>query len=196
MINFTKIIGAQVLSAHNCEIVGTVINMQTNAKNTQIKYLIISGNDDETTYILPTNRIFCIGDAVIIRNRTALSVTSDISILSPINYYAFSISGQALGKIIEIHLDEKLNILSFQTEQNELLPQNLICLNNGFALFNDTDKKYTNGTFAPRTAKIPEANADTLVHALDDEQNGGVATPRTIIARLPKNFRLPPTAQN
>lgn len=191
MINFTKIIGSLVLSAHNCEVVGTVINMQTNAQNNKIKHLIISSNDDETTFILPANRIFRIADAVVIRNNTALSVTSDISVNSIINCQAITISGVALGKITEINLDDKLNIVSFNTEKEELQPRHLISIKNGIALFNDTDKKYSLSTFAPRTSAIPESSPDTLVHALNDEQNGNVSTPRTIIARLPKNFRLP-----
>lgn len=190
MIKFTKIIGAQVLSAYNCEYIGTVINMQTNKQNTHIKHLIISSADDETTYLLPANRIFSISDAVIIRNRTALSVTSDISVFSPINSTAFSITGINLGKICEITLDKKMRITTFDTPTHELAPKSLIFCNNGIALFNDGEKKYTNGCFSPKLGGVPPASDNTLVQALD-EQNNGVSTPRTITARLPRNFRLP-----
>ena len=110
MQKFTQIIGARVISAHNCEYLGTVINMQMNNQNTQIKHLILSGADDETTYILPIKRIFAINDAVIVRNKTALSVTAESKFPNLINATAITLSGNDYGRIDDMELDEKFKI--------------------------------------------------------------------------------------
>ena len=191
MQNFTEIIGAQVLSAHNSMALGTVINMQLNDKNTKVNYLIISGNDDETTYLLPSNKIFAIKDAIIIRNQTALSVTADVGIQNIINANAYSISGKSYGKINEIELDDKFNVINIKTQNENLSPNKIIGFNNGILIFNDTDKKYTNSTFRPRI-KLEQRPDTSIVNVMNAEFNSSaVATPRTVVARLPKNFKEP-----
>ncbi len=192
MQKFTEIIGARVISAHNCEYLGTVINMQMNTLNTQIKHLILSGADDETTYILPTNRIFAIDNAIIVRNKTALSVTSVAQVPNIMNSSAISLSGKDCGRIVDMELDEKLRIAKILTNKNEIEPKNIIGFNNGIALVNDTAKKYTNGSFAPHHITHTHNNAEEItVNALNQDEQNLVATPRTIIARLPKNFKAP-----
>lgn len=190
MQKFTQIIGAKVISAYNCEYLGTVINMQMNKNNTQIKHLIISGADDETTYILPISKIFSLKSAVIIRNKTALSVSVDTNIPNLINAEVVTISGEITGHITDLDLDEKMNIISIISNTQKIEPKNLINFSNGIALINDTTKKYTNHCFAPRITINNTMDTNT-VQALAQEENGSVATPRTIIARLPKNFKLP-----
>lgn len=192
MQKFTQLIGAKVISAHNCEYLGTVLNMYINIKNCKIKYLVLSGADDETTYILPTNRIFAINNAVIVRNKTAISVSSNIELQQIMNSTIISISGKDYGHIVDMELDEKLHIDKILTNENEILPSKIIGLNNGLILINDTDKKYTNFSFAPHHRLQTQENAKSItVHALNQDEQNFVATPRTIIARLPKNFKLP-----
>ncbi len=188
MKKFTEIIGAQVICAHNCAVVGVVINILFNQKRTRARYLLVSGNDDETTFLVPIERIFAINDAVIIRNRNALNVTADITIPSLLNSLVFSISGNFLGYVNEIEFDDKFYITSITTKDTSFTPKMIIGSSDGVILINDTSKKYTNGTFAPRV-KIATTSDTSIVEAMGDDNN--VATPRTIVARLPKNFKVP-----
>ncbi len=191
MQKFTQIIGARVISAHNCEYLGTVINMQMNNQNTQIKHLILSGADDETTYILPIKRIFAINDAVIVRNKTALSVTAESKFPNLINATAITLSGNDYGRIVDMELDEKFKITNILTNDKSISPTKVVSFSNGIALINDTDKKYTNGSFAPHIQINNNQNNVNIVSALEQNETSYVATPRTIIARLPKNFKSP-----
>lgn len=192
MKKFTEIIGAKVFSAYNAEYVGVVLNIQMNRNFTKAKNLIISGNDDETIYLLPFSRIFALGNVVLIRNKTSLSVVPDGIRDSILNAQSITLSGCDTGRITEIEFDDKFNIEKITTETTSFTPNQLIKYENGAALFNDTDKVYAYSRFAPRVA-MPTTTSDITVQALNEPQPplSSVATPRTIIARLPKSFKEP-----
>lgn len=195
MQNFTKIIGMPVISIFNCENVGTVLNMQISKDKSKIKFLVISGNDDETTYLLPTQYVYALDSAVLIRNKQILSVTSELGIQNLINLNAYGLSGKSFGKIKDIELDDKWKIISIQADE-QLNSKNLLDYNNVIALFNDTDKKLSKGRFAPRIIEpqeVPQTTQEQVVTTLNQQQENAssVYTPRTITARLPRNFRNP-----
>ncbi len=192
MQNFTQIVGAKVICAYNAEFVGTVLNIQTDKSNTRAKNLIIAGADDESMYLLPLTRVLSIGEVVVIRNRSSLSVVADGMTSSLINTEAVTLKGVDAGRITEIEFDDKFFISNIQCEKMAFSSQQLINSNNGLTLFNDTDKKYKNSSFAPRARPI-QSNSEVMVEALEQVSAplSSVATPRTIIARLPKTFREP-----
>ncbi len=193
MQNFTQIVGAKVICAYNAEFVGTVLNIQMDKSYTKAKNLIISGVDDESMYLLPINRVLSIGEIVVIRNRSSLSVVADSLPSSLINTIAVTITGIDAGRITEIEFDNKFLISKIQCEKMTFASKQLINSSNGLSLFNDTEKKYKNSTFAPRTRPI-NTESEITVEALESTAPtplSSVATPRTIIARLPKTFREP-----
>ncbi len=192
MQNFTQIVGAKVICAYNAEFVGTVLNIQTDKSHTRAKNLIITGADDESMYLLPLNRVLSIGEVVVIRNRSSLSVVADGMTSSLINTEAITLLGVDAGRVTEIEFDDKFFISNIQCEKMAFSSQQLINSNNGLTLFNDTDKKYKNSSFAPRARPI-QSNSEVMVEALEQVSAplSSVATPRTIIARLPKTFREP-----
>ena len=143
-------------------------------------------------YLLPLNRVLSIGEVVVIRNRSSLSVVADGMTSSLINTEAVTLLGVDAGRITEIEFDDRFNITQIQWEKMAFSSQQLINSNNGLTLFNDTDKKYKNSSFAPRARPI-QSNSEVMVEALEQVSAplSSVATPRTIIARLPKTFREP-----
>ena len=192
MKKFTEIIGAKVFSAYNTELIGVVLNIQMNTNFTKAKNLIISGADDETIYLLPFARIFALNNVILIRNKTALSVVPDGIRESILNAQSITLSGRDAGRIIEIEFDDKFNIEKITTEATAFTPKQLLKYANGTALFNDTEKVCTYARFAPRVT-MHTTSSDITVQALNEPQPplSSVATPRTIIARLPKSFKEP-----
>ncbi len=193
MQSFTKIIGMPVISIFNCENIGTVLNMQISKDKSKIKFLVISSNDDETTYLLPTKSVYSLNSAVLIRNKQTLSVTSELGIQNLINLNAFGLSGKSFGKIKDIELDDKWRITSIIADE-PLSSKTLLDYTNNIALFNDIEKKLTKGKFAPRIVEpqnAPQVASEQIVTTLSQESGSSIYTPRTITARLPKNFRNP-----
>lgn len=192
MKKFTEIIGAKVFSAYNTEYIGVVLNIQMNSHFTRAKNLVISGNDDETIYLLPFQKIFAIDSIVLIRNKTALSVVPDGIRDSILNAQCITLSGLDAGRITEIEFDDKFYIQKIITETASFSSKQLIKCESGAALFNDTQKVYTHSRFAPHV-EMPTTSSDITVQALNEPQPplSSVATPRTIIARLPRSFKEP-----
>ncbi|MBO5102668.1 MAG: PRC-barrel domain-containing protein [Clostridia bacterium] len=203
MQNFTQIIGMPVISIFNCELIGTVINMQISKDNKHIKYLIISSTDEETTYLLSPKNVYAVNSVVLIRNKQHLSVTNELMQSNLINTSAFGLSGKSYGAVKEINLNDNWQITQIITEQT--LPNaQLLHFTQSLSIFNDTDKKYSKSTFAPKltepqqiptpTTQIVTALAEPLEPTQPTQNTilqNNVSTPRTIIAKLPKNFRVP-----
>ena len=207
MKDFTQIIGLPVIAIHSCKKVGIVMNMQLNKDMTKICNLIISDDEDELVYLLPTKKIYNITDCVLIKNNQALSITNDQIYPNLINMDAIGLSGTNYGRIKDIELDDKFKILNFVANSN-LNSKNIIQFNYDLAIFNDLNKKLKLHNFAPKSIipksiEVTKQAEVTIFNTVDTEsfdtntstntisQTSTIATPKTITARLPNNFKNP-----
>lgn len=143
-------------------------NTQTNTNANQSNEQILV---DE--FILYIKNIYSIGqDAITIKNNAnlELKMTADNLIkFSPINCQAFSTNGKLLGRIIDIEMDDKFNIVSYLFGGNTCLEANKIASHSkGTIIFYDedfktkVDKLRPNGKAQIRTKNAIVLKADTL----------------------------------
>ena len=116
-------------------------NTQANTNANQANEQILA---DE--FILYVKNIYSIGqDAITIKNNAnlELKMTADNLIkFSPINCQAFSTNGKLLGRITDIKMDDKFNIVSYLFADNTCLEANKIASHSkGTIIFYDEDFK-------------------------------------------------------
>ena len=130
MCKVSNIISSFVVSVYNGQIEGVVSNILFNEKK-HAKYLIISQNDEQFL-VLNTSNIYKLGDgAVIIKNSDCLNLMSNMELeiknyFSPINSIIVSVDGNFLGYVTDIELDEKFNILSFESSNKNSVNLNRV----------------------------------------------------------------------
>ncbi len=152
-------------------------NTQANTNANQANEQILA---DE--FILYVKNIYSIGqDAITIKNNAnlELKMTADNLIkFSPINCQAFSTNGKLLGRITDIKMDDKFNIVSYLFADNTCLEANKIASHSkGTIIFYDEDFK-------------------TKVDKLRPNGKAQIRTKNAIVLKagtLPKTYILPTT---
>ena len=125
----SDIISKPVLNLYSGKIEGTISSVIFDETYKKIQTLKIFDQEEEE-YCLFTSKIYSIGkNSIVIKNSEALSLClseSDIKENNPINLEVFSTSGDHLGKLIDIELNEKFEVENFITTTEKLPCKKLI----------------------------------------------------------------------
>ncbi len=170
-----------VLSLYEGELLGVVDKLYFDKKMKKLIELELIGEND-TRLILPTKNIYHVGkNAITVKNNQAVSLKVEDSLLSlcPIDSKAYTITGEYLGKIKEISLNEKYLTDKFSLDNNSTLDiKNLASCGKNTIIFYDTSTKINVHKFTPqKTPKIfktePEQTANILP-VVEDEPSQAV----------------------
>ena len=193
MWKVSNIISSFVVSVFNGQIEGVVSNILFNEKK-HAKYLIISQNDEQFL-VLNTSDIYKLGDgAVIIKNSDCLNLMSNMELeiknyFSPINSIIVSVEGNFLGYVTDMELDEKFNILSFESStKNNVNLSTVINISESVIITSDnTLKKPKLSNFKPKYTieKLAENSTQQTVEILT---NSGAILPNRTVANY--NFLI------
>ena len=153
----SEIISKPIISLTEGKIKGVLSNaLFSNYITKIICFELISEESEEENY-LEKESIKCIGDdAIILKPNFSFTDAPATFFQNPINGLAYSTTGSLLGKIINIEVDDKYNVLSFITTNNTLNAQTLVSFSNGLYIFNLEDKKvkkFTNKFIFPTLEK-------------------------------------------
>ena len=116
MAKISEIISKYIISLYNGRTEGVVENVLFDCVTNKAKFLTVYNNFSDTTFVLPVNRIYSIGNAAItIRNNSALSLSEDkelevSKLCNPINSSVFLINGDFIGITNDAILDDNYYI--------------------------------------------------------------------------------------
>ena len=125
-MNLKNLVGKQIVSIYEGEIVGTIIRANFNTSLTKITGFVVFDEEDDE-FFLPMRSVVAMGDCVLIRNKSVLnSVTTWVDI-KPLGYNIYDEKANNLGIIEDASVDEKGNILNYFTSlEKEIKPDHLI----------------------------------------------------------------------
>ena len=152
-MQLSEILSKPVLSLYDGTNEGFVINACFNSDLKKLKYLLVSGTeqeDQETIYIIDVNNIFKIGqDAVMIKNNASLELATNLDGLyipnNPINSNAYTVDGNSLGSIKDITLSESdLTIQHFDLQDEKIHRQRLASFSHDTIIFQPKEQNINN----------------------------------------------------
>lgn len=169
MHKLSSIISKPVFSLFEGLWVGTISDICLNAG--KIKGFFVLSSDEESTSFIAKKDIHKIGDEfVAIRNVDKLSFVNCES-LNLINKRAITFDGQDLGKINEVFFDDKLNVLSVETNFGILLPNEKIASVGQDAVVFALDRKVKISTFKPKQKIFSKDVKNLKVSILEDTRS-------------------------
>lgn len=179
MAKISELVSQYVISLYNGKIEGVVENILFNLETGRAKYLVVYNYNDEATYVLPISKIYSLGDgAITIRNSSALNLYESrelevIELCNPVNNSVFKISGDMLGVVSDLELDDKFYITHYIINNDIELNKNMIAsFNHQTVIVYDENSKINIKNFYDKT-KIKPTGADTrIVNILQIKENG------------------------
>ena len=142
-MKITNIIGMPVLSVYEGELVGQVNKLYFDKRLKKLKYFLIA-NDDGINYCLQPKDIYKHGkNAITIKNVDVLTLDfeENLSNLSfqPLDFKAYTIQGEYLGKIISLSLDDKYNLTELILDNEKIIEHKKLasCGKNTIIVYDD-----------------------------------------------------------
>ena len=176
MNNLSSLIGSLVYEVNKSCFIGTVFSITLNNAKNKINSLLIADDNLEIVYSVLTQKVFAFKSAVILKNSTALNVVADNSPETIMNAKVISISGENLGKVVDVEFNEKFVITSILTNDISFSSNQIVNYNNHILFVNTLDKFYPRSFFTP-TKKALQRSALSEVEALS------IAIPKEITAK-------------
>lgn len=157
----SEIISKPVLNLYSGKIEGTVKNVNFDECYRKIQSLVIFDEEDEE-YTLHTNKIYSIGkNSIVIKNNEALVLSINQETLvekNPINLEVYSTSGNYLGKLIDVELNEKFEVENFITTEQKLTYKQIVNVSQNI-IINDSDKQIKLCNLKPKRIKQKNVSA-------------------------------------
>lgn len=147
MIKVTDILTKPVISLINAKTEGIVKNAVFDKNFKKLKYLILfDNNEHQEEKALNILNIYSYGEnAIVIKEDSDLNLEiSNKQILDkpfPINSNVYTYLGKFMGKVNDIILDEKYNIISLIVNGKEVLIENIISCGEDAVIIQDLNKK-------------------------------------------------------
>lgn len=146
MAKVSNLISKYVISLFNGNLEGVVENILFDSVTNKAKYFVVFNENTDLTYVLPTNKIFSIGqDAISIKNNSCLSLYENKELelnklTNPINSMAFSVEGNFLGYVTDIDLEKNYTIKSLIVNNQEISLKNIAGFNLNTTIVNFDNK--------------------------------------------------------
>lgn len=176
----SEIISKPVLNLYSGKIEGTVKDAIFDSAFKKIQFLKIF-DDEEEEYLLATNKIYNVGSSsLVIKNSEALLLeTEGGKENNPINFEIFSSSGDNLGVLIDIELENNFEVKNLIT-QDSTIPQSNIVNISKIIIVNNTGKKIKFSNFKPKvkkgnvisTNKIKILPQPSIEYKINNNENG------------------------
>ena len=170
MHKLSTIISKPVFSLFEGVWVGTVLDICLN--NGKIGGFFVLSSDEENALFIKGKDISTIGeDIIVIKNVEKLSFVS-CETLNLMNKSAITFSGLNLGTINEVFFDDKLNMISIQTDFGVLLPSEKIANVGEDVVIFSLGEKVKISSFKPRSKKKFSGAENLTVSILEENSNG------------------------
>lgn len=179
---FTELLGKQVVSIFEKQVVGTLYNIDIDFSKKRVRNLIILSDDEETFYLLPPHKIYSTSDCITIRNNADLIISVEPEIRSIIGLTALGLSGKNYSKINEIAFDNWRPQLFYTIDPFDI--NLLLGISKQIVLLNDLKKKVFFHNFKSKKTAVPEVAYQTVSIL---ESVSSVSMPKTITAQNAKN---------
>lgn len=185
MLKASEIISKEIISIYECESIGTIKNIVFNDNLTKVEKFVFFNDDTDMASCLRANNILSFSeDGIVIKNLSKVDFFADEE-NNPINKKIFTISSIDYGKISDIILDEKFNVIKLITsKQKEFLPNEILKLGNSICIINDSNEKVKISSFKPKlqinNTNVIE-NIQVKIFNMDEKDE----KPITILPKLP-----------
>ena len=119
MNKLSELISKPVISIYDGQNEGTVGNILFDRKRKKALFAVIFDNSEESPErVLPLQKIYSIGDSIMIRNSGNLELMSNLdlslsNLYNPVMTTAYDTSGKKYGQINDIIIDDNYNISEF-----------------------------------------------------------------------------------
>ena len=172
MKNIADLLGKPVISIYESETMGIIKNVVFNDDFKKVKYLVLFNDSElQEEYVIKASDIYCFGkDALMVKNNECLILKTNLEIIdnNPMNYLAYKINGELVGKIIDIVIDDKNHIKKLLLTNGQQIDIKLVAKNGkGILLVQDDEKLVRISNFKRKTAKT-EITEKIIVKALED----------------------------
>lgn len=170
----SEIISKPVLNLYSGKIEGTISSVIFDETYKKIQLLKVF-DEEEEEYCLSSSKIYSIGkNSIVIKNSEALSLclnelnTKDNN---PINLDVYTTSGDHLGKLVDIELNDKFQVENFLTLEQKIPHKKLINIGNNL-IINTTDKQVKLSNLKPKISKnnIKLNNVISILPKIEDPQ--------------------------
>ena len=167
MHKLSSIISKPIFSLFEGVLLGTVLDICF--INGKFKGFFILSSDEENISFLDKKDVYGIEEVIVVKNIAKLSFAGYES-SNVMNKRAITLSGQDLGRINEVFLDDNFNILSVQTDSNLLLPNEKISKVGEDAVVFEFGEKVKISSFKPKGKIFSGEVKDLKVTILEKEK--------------------------
>lgn len=169
MFKVSDIISKPIYSIYEGINIGTVNDFVISSNHKKILgFTFLDDESEINNSFVPVNKIYGFGiNCLTVKNNNFSSYINFDNLEKIINKEAISISGESLGKIIDVYFDEKFLISSFETSQKTIIPINTLAKIGKDAVFFDfNEKKVKISRFKPKNeimlSTVPEIKVSIL----------------------------------
>lgn len=192
----SEIISKPVLNLYNGKIEGTIKNACFDNTFKKILSLKMFDNDEEE-FSIDTSKVYCVGEnSIVIKNSESLTSTINESSCqenNPINLNTFTISGNFIGKLVDVELNNKFEAEVFITDNNTKIKREQIVNISQSIIVNDTDKKIILNNFKPKV-KIQTKQKNNIITILpkieDTQKNNNEQKSNTETTQKKEAFKI------
>lgn len=152
MLKVSEIISKDIISVYEGQTIGTIKNITFNHNLTKVDKFILFHDEAEATSCIEKNNIYALSeDGLMVKNISKIDFFSETE-NNPLNKKIYSISAVDYGKISDIFLDEKCNVIKIvTTKQKEFLPTDILKFGDYVCIINDKESKVKISSFKPKT---------------------------------------------
>jgi len=165
MIRVTDILTKPVISLINGKTEGIVKSVVFNQNFKKVAYLVLfDNNEHQEEKALSVSNIYNYGEnAIIVKDENSIALEMSIKKVtdkpSPINNNVYTYLGKFAGKVSDIILDEKFNVVSIKLGNKEIERENIITVGTDNVVIQEETKKLNVKTLK---RKIKSQNLTTL----------------------------------
>lgn len=193
MNKLSELISKPVISLYDGHHEGIVGNILLDCKRKRALYAVIFDSlEDTPERVLPLQKIYSVGDCVMIKNDKDLELFSNLELsmsafCNPMLSTAYDTSGKKLGQVTDIILDDKYFIEEITLSNGERCKGcNLACFNESTCIVYRDGDTIKVSSFKPKFT-MPKITSPTIVRIMDEPEPQRVPTlPNRAIA----NYRL------
>lgn len=150
MLKVSEIISKEVVSIYEGEVLGTIKNVILNSTLTKVLKFVFFNDDTDTDSCVLINNLYSISEnGIMVKNLSKVQFCLEEE-NNPINKKIYTISANDLGKINDIVIDEKGNVLKFTTSKsNEFFPLDILNFGS-ICVVNDAEQQVKISSFRPK----------------------------------------------
>lgn len=161
MQKISQIISKPVYGLFEGALAGTVKNFLFNPKTKKISGFFVFSDETENEFFLSANKIYSIGEnSITIRNLNDLEISQG-GFNEPekiVANVALTVTGDCLGKIVDVFFDETFSAIVFETASGVAIPSKFLLGVGDDAVIFDLESTASIAKFKPKNQKIMVQN--------------------------------------